>query len=434
MATYIKAKDKKSIIQQYIQDQHNLQQIVTNKYEADIKQGYGIAQRYYNGIKKAFLRKLRTIKLDGRTKHLEKNFVNQINNKFRQNNQVQDSLARGALQKKYWDLRKSIESYLNTDNGNNGIKKFLDDIIQQEFKDFVNNSNNKQNNTITSTAKSNNNNNTNLATEMEKERTKLIEKINRMLQSPQYNAMQHQDLQMSLKNALPGQYDATDINNKIIMPMLRNYILKSLNQVVKGIDFPTTYGLFHEAAVYSGLEEIAKGAYDTSKFTLIHTGSKGGIADIEWDFSKSYENISNQSNNKNILTYGMQIKAYDLKNINKFFDKDYQIKASDYSLTEFKRISNQAQLLNDFRLSKKIKKESGITDQGYYQQLQAEAMWFLSQKKRLHQIMGENNVAFVEKSGFRWITDILKMMLDNSTYACFKSQFRSDFEAQIGIL
>ena len=413
-----------SSIDNYNRHWKNLNAQLTN---STIGKNYKEAQSTYESMRKDFMRKLQQTKRDEVSENQIKQFKLMVNNQYRA---IDAPLAEQKINDGFKDLTELIEN-------NENIQLMIDHVIKEDLITILD-----------AKASQKARKNASDKTIKQKKRRKLTKQhnwehitddyldnqINKLIEKHPIFAS---EINKMLKNSSlqePKGYDASDVLSHCIMPIINKKTRDILDICKKDIKMDSSKGYFYEAAVAKAFSEMLQDKLNP-KVAVIHMGKENKSADIVVDFSEALNIVDEEEKKKN--QHGIQVKNYDFK--------DFDNLKPD--MLGFQRISNKAKLLEQFqnkyrgyftkKTTEKNKEYTALIDknnQDSYTKLQSLAMLFLSEEKRLYNILGENNVAYVGKTGLQWTTALLKTWINHKRWLCFQSGLGKEFTAQIGIL
>ena len=352
---------------------------------------------------------------------------------------------------------KKFDDFLTTNIDGLGLEGKMLDIANNMIEDELKTRGIKINQTKTTninSLKQLKQKNTNLIKKLKQEKDKLnqqaenegtqwkkaLDKKIRDEWNKQLNSKEISEMVLSKIGTKKSQYfSVNDIMSFIINPLIKQRKEKILNGIGTWStlsNYNSALGFFYEACAAQAIGEVFEYMSDAktqgSQVKVIHKAGKNEIEDIVVNFSQ----ILTEEQRKNGYTedFGIQVKGYDtLKMFDNFFNNNSNPLIEDP--TKFIRFSNHADMLKDFRKTiLPIQGEANIQSQEEYAIIQSEAMAFLSDNKKLFNILGEANVGYIERSGFKWTKDLLKIMINTRQWLCFESRFGHDFTERVGIL
>lgn len=396
-----------------------------------IKSNYQEAYQTYNKMRQAFMSRMQKTKLDGVSGKEIQKFKNNINEWY---HTIDPPLAKEKINAGFAELVDVVKN-------NQNIQLMIDHIIKDDIKAALN-----IKAAQVKPKKDSSSEKIKLRSDSKKVKYKtnwqnitedyLDEEINKLIEKHPIYANEFNKILGS--SPLLGQnqgYDPTDILNKLIKPIIRNKVKETLGICQKKIQQKSAKGYFYEAAVAKMISIFYKDNFDP-KVAVVHMGKDNKSADITIDFAEALD----QTDKENQTRYGIQVKNYDFK--------DFDNLNNSYSSIYFQRISNRAELLKEFQSSyskyfkdkivnnktKTVLQDETKKDRENYSMLQAQAMFFLSEQKRLYNILGEENVGYVEQSKFVWTSQLLKTWITKNRWLCFQSGLHREFTAEIGLL
>lgn len=424
--SYAQNYEKK--IEAYNRHWKNLNSLLGDNKQT-IKTNYQKAYETYNKMRQSFMSNMQKTKLDGVSGKEIQKFKNDINEWYRT---IDAPLAKEKIDAGFTELADAVKN-------NQNIQLMIDHIIKDDIKIILNNKAAQvkpKEDSSSGTIK--------LRSDSKKVKYKkkwqhitedyLDQEINKLIEKHPIYANEFNKILGS--SPLLGQnqgYDPTDILNKLVKPIVRNKVKDVLGICQKKIQQKSAKGYFYEATVAKMISIFFKDNLDP-RVAVVHMGKDNKSADITIDFAEAL----GQTDKENQTHYGIQVKNYDFKDFNNL--------NANYSSIYFQRISNKAELLKEFQnlyrgyFTDKIvknKTKTVLQDKGNsetYSELQAQAMLFLSAEKRLYNILGEENVGYVEQSKFVWTSQLLKTWIAKNRWLCFQSGLNREFTAEIGLL
>lgn len=411
-----------------------------------INKGYNVAIDYYKRMKDYFGKMLGSGLQENSDQALKK-FKKDLKILFnKKNGNLREDRIKEIMNNLFYkagygangnqSLLKVIESLLEEQDGGEKLKKLKEDI--KEVRENLEKDAEKQSEEIKRLIAE--------ATKGIKNDSKILSGINSIISSA--------------AGVNTNGIDTDDLINNIILPYFRRYLAIDPEKNEKvGLFYAVASGFVFEACVADALIKLFE---NIDNIQASHSGKQNRQDDILITKEKIDEEIiedllakfrqpvsgRGESNTleeeiTNFLEtqfdkgiYGIQVKNAALLN--------NLTHANKADLDRFDRISNQNVLLQQFRSQEKfngriIEKEEELTPEEYGIRV-LQAIQFLSKGKHIQQVMGEFNVAYIDKSGLIWTDSLLALIRRTKHYLCFKAAIGTEqnvqgrnFEAAVGI-